>query len=228
MNWAQIRQLYLGMVGSPQSAGGAESIIHLSEGQRTIAARMPLQETESVETEITTTASQDYVDLPANLFHVNHVYEKVSGQEIIPEEGGMRGRAQYLAPVTGMPPEGGAPNRYAISNNKIYLRPTPDSTDFTIVVRGREALADISESEMGDSPALPEHYHMAVALAAGISFLTTHPKALADLDGGTGGTVERLRAQLEDKLKGQDLPKERERFDNRARVRLRGFRIGRN
>lgn len=232
MNWAQIRQLYLGMVGAAQSAGGAESLIHLSEAQRTVSARLPLQETESIEYEQATVASQDYLSLPSNLFHVLHVYEKETGSEIIPEEGGMRGRARFLAPETGMPSEGGPPTNYAIANGRIYLRPTPDSVDFTVVIRGKVALADISDSEMADSPTLPEHYHMAVALAAGISFLTTHPGVLMDLDrekkDGQQSSLDLLRLQLEDRLKQQDLPKDRERFDRRGRVHMRGFRMGCN
>jgi hypothetical protein len=223
MNWAEVRKLYLSSVGSSQAAGN-EALLHLSEGQRTVSARLPLQETESEPVEIATTESQDYVDLPSDLYHVFNVYEKESGNPIIPEEGGMRGRDQYLEAGTGMPAEGGPPNYYSISGGRLYLRPTPESDDFTIVVRGKTALSDISESEYGDSPTLPEQYHTAIALAAALSFLTTHPDAVKEVG---QESIQYIRMQLEDRLKLQDLPKDRERFDNRARIRLRGFRLGR-
>ena len=222
MNWAQIRQLYLSACGQAQTAAN-EANMHLSEGQRTVSARMPLQETESIQDEQATVASQDWVPLPETLFHVLHVYEKVNGNEILPEEGGMRGRARFLAPTTGKPAEGGPPTNYAISNGKMYLRPTPESTSYTIVIRGKEALGEITDANMGDSPTLPEHYHMAIGLAAAQNYLAFHPESLKEM---AEGTLVNLERQLTDRLKAQELPKERERFDKRGRIRLPGFRLG--
>ncbi len=226
MNWAEIRQVYASTCGQSPAAM-ADSLLHLSEANRTVSARLNVQDSETVQNEQATVASQDYVNLPSGLLHVIHVYEKVSGNEIIPEEGGIRGRAQHLAATTGMPPEG-APQYYAISNGRLYLRPTPDSTSYTVVIRGKAQPSDITEADLGDEPSLPAHYHMAVAWEAARSFLLTHPTVAKEQSGEGMNILQSLESQIEMRLRQTDiLPKDRERFDNRSRVRLRGFRFRR-
>lgn len=224
MDWKTIKDLAMSMCGNPQSVGGAEIYVHLTEGQRRVSSRLKLASTESIDHEVATTASQDYVDEPAGLHSVIHVFEKESGQEIIPEEHGIRGRARYFDSETGMPPEGGPPERYVRSNGKIYLRPTPDSADYTIVIRGKESLGAIDETMLASESVIPAEYHYSIATATAISFLRAHPLVLNELP---DGHVDSLETSFKQGIQLPELPKDNERFDQRGRVRMRGFRRGR-
>lgn len=223
MNWAEIRRLFISTCGQAPAAT-AEAYRHLTEGLSTISARLDLEEAESIDYGVATVASTDYVNLPSDLYHIIHVFELSSGQELEPEPGGIRGRANYLAQTTGMPSEG-PPRWYARSGQKLYLRPTPDAATYTIKVRGKAQMTELTEADLGSDPVLPQQYHMAIMWAAAISFLQTHPKILKEL----GGTefVASLERQLNDRLANQELPKDRERFDKRGRMYLRGFRYRR-
>lgn len=218
MKWAQIRDLYLGTVGS-SPAGGSEAFLHLSEAKRQVYARLEVQEIEETDIETLTVAGQDYVEKPSDLEWILTLVNVQTGEKLQAEPTGMRGRMLYCEPGTGKPAEA-LPQWWVVSNNRIWLRPTPDEA-YPIKILGKRHAVEVTRDDLNNEPEIPADYHMALVFAAAASFLRLHPdvsKALSD-----GYVKTDLETQLENILTNKKLPKEEEAHDKRDRFFLRNF-----
>lgn len=220
MNWAQVRQLYLGACNSVEAAG-VEWEIHLNEGYRRVCSRVDMRELETTDETVSTTDGVDYVPLPTNVFSVIQVDNISSGFALQIEPAGMRGRSQYLDANSGKPPEA-APQYWEPSAQRLYLRPTPDDT-YRLRIRYKVAPEAIDQTRLDESPALPEHLHTAIAYAAAVSCYSAHPEA--NTERTTSGLTRSVEyQQLFDKaVQDPFIPKDRERMDLRGRAVIPGF-----
>lgn len=220
MNWAHIRQLYLSACG-PAEAGGVEWEIHLNEGYRRLCARVDQRELETTDETVRTTDGQDWVILPSNVFSVIQVDNVSTGFALQIEPAGMRGRSQYLDANSGKPPEA-PPQYWEPSARRLYLRPTPDD-EYMLRIRYKIAPETISQTNLDESPQLPEHLHATIAYAAAVSFYSAHPELNTERQ-ASGMTRALEFQQLFDKMiQDPYVPKERERMDLRGRAVIPGF-----
>jgi len=221
MNWAEIRQLY---ISSCQEAAEAAATwdTHVNEGYKRVCARVDVRELETTDETISTTADQDYVALPTNVFSIIQVDDVTNAQRIQPEPDGMRGRSQYLDADNPTRPAPGKPLYYKPTGQRMYLRPTPDDT-YSLRIRYKQHPPTVDETQLDEFPMLPEHLHVAVVYASAISFFDTHPdanKAVPEV-GATYSLM--LQQSLDTRIKEPFLPKERERFDQSGRSYIPGF-----
>lgn len=221
MNWEKIRQLYISACGEAEAAV-AEWPIHLYEGYSTVCTRVESRELERVNESIYTQAGVDWIPLPTDLFAILDLYNATLGQRIHPDEGGWKGRTQYMEPDTSMPPQA-PPNRYALSGVRIYLRPTPDQS-YQMRVRYKARPDQVTDANLDQRPVTPPELDMAIVQAAALSFFSTHPKSDVALE-GQGSSADKLRGSLEMKFNTQAEPKTIERRDIDNRIRIPGFNM---
>lgn len=227
MKWHQIRDLFISSTKGA-TAASSEALLHLNEGYRELCAKLDVQELED-EIQLNYSAGDDSQPLTSQIFHIRHVDDLTNGKALEPEPAGMRGRSRFIEATTGKPPQG-TPNYYVPSQGRLFLRPTADG-DFVVRVRAKVHPSEITDASWGAEPTLPAQYHMTIAHAAAKSFLVSHPDVAASLNasGGEGyNAIADLRNAIEIKIKAElPLPKERERFDQRGRMYLPGFRLRR-
>lgn len=219
MNWAQIRQLYVGATG-PAEAGTAEWEIHLNEGYRRVCARVDVRQLETTDESVTTVNGTDFSVLPSDVFAVIQVDNTTSGNRLNPEPSGMRGRSRYLDSDAGKP-AAGDPQFYDVTADRIYWRPTPDSA-YQMRIRYKRNPPAVSIDKLDESPLLPEHLHSAVALAAAVSFYGSHAELNEERTSGLTRLVE-YQGALDKALQDPMEPKQQERFDQSGRSYMPGF-----
>ena len=221
MNWAQIRKLYLRSVGET-TAAAEEWSLHVSEGYRRACSRLNVRELETA-IDLTTLDGQDYLLLPANVYHVIECVNLTSGWPLAPEENGVRSRSRYFDADEEKPAEG-EPTNYVLTGDKMFLRPTPDGA-YELRLRYRIKPPTIGEADMGSEPVIPAQYHMAIVHGATVSYLRTHIEA-DQVPPGAQSPSLRAENSFQSALMEPDLPKDRERFDQRGRMYLKSFRFG--
>ena len=220
MKWSDIRKLYLSTCGNAPAAA-ANAFTFLTEGYRYVSAKLNLQSSERTLDPIPLTEGQDWIPLPPGLYHVIHMEEVTTGQEISAHSSGTRGRAEKLAPG-GKASPGGPPRTYSISGGKILFDTTPTVTTYTVRITAKMQVEEITEGDLGDEPDIPEQYHLAIAMSAAQACLTTHPLLAKEL----GPEVEaRVSGVLQERLEGQPLPRQKENLDRRGRVQVPGFHM---
>lgn len=220
MNWANIRKLFLRSVG--ETTGAVEEwAIHVTEGYRRVCARLNVRELE--ETVVMQTApGVDYLLVPTNVYHVLDCVNLTSGWPVVPEESGARSRGRYMDPGEGQP-SAGPPTRYVLTGEKMFLRPTPDG-EYDLQLRYRLQPPAVEDSDLGSDPLIPPQYHMAIVHGATVSYLRTHIEADQVLPGAQSPSI-RAEQSFQAALQEPDLPKDRERFDQRGRMYLKSFRF---
>lgn len=222
MNWAEIRKLFLRSVG--ETTGAAEEwSIHVTEGYRRTCSRLNVRELETT-VDKDTSDGIDYILLPTDVYHVIEVVNLTSGWPLVPEEAGVRSRSRYFEADESKPAEG-EPTNYVLTGEKMFLRPTPDDT-YTLRLRYRIQVPQVGMADMASEPIIPEQYHMAIVHASALSYLRTHLDA-DQVDPGAQSPSMRAEQAFQAALVEPDLPKDRERFDQRGRMYLKGFRLGR-
>ena len=219
MKWAQIRQLYLGATGQAEAAS-AEWEIHLNEGYRRVCARVDVRQLETTDESVTALDGQDYSALPEDVFSVIQVDNITSGNRLEPEPSGMRGRSRYLDSDSGKPAEA-EPQFYDVTADRIYWRPTPDSS-YQMRIRYKRNPPAVDIALMDEYPLLPEHLHSAVALAAATSFYSAHAELNEERSSGLTRLVE-YQSALDKALQEPLEPKQQERFDQSGRMYMPGF-----
>lgn len=219
--WATLRDLYAKTIGQTQASMN-EALVHLTEGYREVAARCEVRELENTGTNVSTVAGTDYVSLPTSpaVFVLLQVDDTTSGTRLWPEPSGMRGRSQYLEATTGVPAQG-KPMYYEMTGTRLYLRPTPDAV-YVLRLRYKIQPADLVAGDMTGRPATPDHLDMAIVFAAAISYLLTHPDANQPDDQGRKRSDQLIEA-FNRKMQEPAIPKDRERFDQGARMAAKGF-----
>lgn len=222
MNWAGIRRLFLASVGSTTGAV-EEWADHVTQGYRDVCSRISLQELEDGTT-VPTVIGQDYVTLPAGVFHVITIHDDTTGVRLNAEASGMRGRSRYLAPATGKPPAG-KPRYYAVSDGLVWLRPTPDAI-VSLMLRYKIQPAAITDADLGSFPLTSAHLDNAIVFKAAENYHLMHPDTNVPPEGGMAPS-DRMAASFQAAMAEPQLPKDRERFDHTGRMYIRGFRLGR-
>lgn len=216
MNWAKIRDLYVGACGQNPAAAN-EAFTHLSEAYHSIAARLNVQELLDTDKEMLTVVGQDYVEMPAEFRSVYTIVNTQTGEKLMGEPTGMRGRMLYCEPETGKPAEA-CPQWWVVANGRIYLRPTPDEAYF-LKVLGKSRPPEVTREMLEEEPIFPTEYHMAIVFAAAVSFLRLHPEISRQL--GDGAVKADLESQVDRALLENPLPKQEENLDKRDRFALR-------
>ena len=221
MNWSEVRQLYLSGCGE-QPAAAAEALLHLNQGNFEICSKLDLQELED-EDSVSVALGEDYATLPSGILHIIQVDNVTEGRRMDPEEAGMRGRSRFLDSNSGVPPQGN-PTYYTPANGRLYIRPTADG-DYDLRIRFKKIPDTITSADWGIELELPAQYQMAVAHAAARSYLTSHPGKVPEEKAASAQLIATLTQSIGEKLTEPMRPKERERFDQRGRLLLQGFRI---
>ena len=168
-------------------------------------------------------AGQEFIEMPVEFRSVYTIVNSQTGEKLMAETDGMRGRMRYCEPDTGRPAEA-CPQWWVVANGRIYLRPTPAEM-YTLRVLGKMRPPEVSRDTLDDEPIIPPEYHMALAFAAAVSFLRLHPEVSGQL--GEGSVKADLEQQVEMALVDKPLPKQEENLDKRSRFAL-GFRFGRS
>ena len=222
MNWGQVRDAYVTATGGASSAM-SEAILHLNEGHRRIRKVLNLSETISNEEGQSTTAGVDFIAYPPDLVYVVSLVNIETGQQLVKEPDGMRGRARYFEPGTAKPAQG-PPFWFCSANRRVYLRPTPDKV-YPLQVIGKFKAPSFTVDAIEQEPPIPEDYHMAIALAAAVSYLTMHPDANKQLD-ETHTVLQALKSQLAELTQEALTPEQFENFAKVGRYAM-PFRFGR-
>jgi hypothetical protein len=230
MTWAQLRRLFLQATGSTPDAM-EETWVHLSYGQRRVANTPGIDVPELYKT-VTVTAPTgiDYIplaNLGVDVFSIASGQNISRGYPIYPENSGMMGRMKYLQPDTNQPPLGQVSN-YERDSDSIWLRNTPDE-DTLLAFRVMIQVPELDESDINDSPLLPEHVQMAIVQAATANYYSLHREENTVM-GANGQPAGLHSTRFENQfLATISQPKSSRAEEDRPRrqtMRLAGYQIG--
>lgn len=226
MTWAQLRLALLQGAGDSEAAR-AEAWLHLTEGYREVASRVPVPEMFTVDDGVIVPAGQDYVDvsvIDSDVYSIMDIFNVTGNFPIYPEPGGMTGRNRYLSD-NGRPAAGAVTN-YQRDGSRLWVRNTP-SVATTLRVRLHQQTPQLDLSMANDSPLTPDQYDMAILFSALENYFNLHPRIEKIESGAMMSMSDKYRTSKEAKLAAPTPPRVEEDKGRNETMRLRGYRLRR-
>lgn len=223
--WAQLRLAFLQGAGDSETAR-AEVWLHLSEGYREVASRLPVPELYGVDDSVVIPSGRDYFEVAGidlDLYALMDVYNVTGNFPMYPEPAGMTGRNRFLSD-NGKPPSGSVTN-YQREGSRVWVRNTP-SVDTTVRIHVRLQTPMLSMAMVNDIPLTPSQYDMAILFAALENYYNLHPKIEGE---GSSQIIlsQKYQSAKEAKLGAPTPPRVEEDKAHSETMRLRGYRLRR-
>ena len=220
--WAQIRNYYLTACGKTPDAV-TEAYDHLTAGYRRLAALTDVEELYQDDARVIVPDGADYVEMDADVFSIYYVFNITHGSKLLPEEGGMRGRARYLEASSGKP-AAGVVSYYARAGGRLYLRSAAEGPQ-ELKLQYKLNPPDINSASLSSHPLTPPHLDWGLVWFAAANYYSAHPEKEAH-PGEAGGpvvTAQSMEAKAMALLVEPKTPKAHENNDRREWVRQRGY-----
>ena len=220
--WAQLRDYTLGVCGRTTEAVG-EVYDHLTAGYRRLAALVDVEELYQPDARVTVIDGLDFLELDAEVFAIYTIVNLSTGQKLLPEEGGMRGRARFLEEGTGQPPRGSI-THYARAGGRLYLRDTAGG-DQVLKLQYKVNPQDVTPAQLALHPLTPPHLDWALVWFAAANYFSAHPEQekYPGEQGGPTVSAEALETKAMALLAEPKAAKSLENADRKEWVRQRGY-----
>lgn len=223
LTWADAIDLYHNGCGHTDYSW-KERFTHITEAYRGLCSVLEVPELYITGATQATVADQDYVDMDPDVYNVHNVILKETALKLIPEPGGMRGRARYFETDQVRPPTSGSVSFYVRKGNKLFLRDTPNAIMTLIIDFRLHPPAITSLTTLTEHPITPPQYDMALVRWAMGSYFSIHPPISdrgLDLNHGPA-IIEAAKGMLAEKRS----PVAEENRDQQHYMTQRGYDFG--
>lgn len=161
MTLSALRTEILTAVGNRDDITSAQLNQFINWAYRFVWNRMPHHQKEDLDTSVTTTSGQQYVDLPANTYAVLTV--RVDSQRL-----DKMSRTEYFNIES---PDSGVPTRYWVMGTRLYFDTEPDD-EYDVEIFRIKRLTELSGDS--DTLSLPDEVYETALVSQAIAYAWRH------------------------------------------------------
>jgi hypothetical protein len=199
---------------------------HLGEAQRIVASMVDVPELSAIDTSVTVTSGNDYVEvsgLDYSVYAVFDVFNRTDSIPMYPEPSGMMGRRAYLE--SDGKPAANTLTHYQRDGSRIYVRGKAAS-DTTLQVRFQRQMPELSDADVSGTPITPQQYDRAIVHKAAELYYLLHPSENEHREGERVTMMSsKHRQAFEELFSASKSPRVEEDRPRQEQFRLSNFRM---